>query len=92
MKSGVHQGSVSGSLLFNAFINDICNSIRNLSNLLFADNPKIFRNIKNVGDCKSLLSGIDYVQTLCLGSGLKLNLGKIRFLFFTRKPNSIAFT
>ena len=65
MKSGVPQGSILGPILFNAFINDICNSIRNYSCLLFAENLKVLRNIRNAVDCKLLQSDVDCVQKRC---------------------------
>ena len=43
--SGVHQGSVLGSILFLFFINDICDSIRDCSVTLFADDVKLYLDI-----------------------------------------------
>jgi hypothetical protein len=40
--SGVPQGSVLGPLLFNVFIDDLCNSITHCNSLFFADDLKIF--------------------------------------------------
>jgi hypothetical protein len=51
VKSVVPQGSALGPLLFNIFINDICDSISYSKYLLFADDLKIYRNINNVHDC-----------------------------------------
>jgi hypothetical protein len=68
VKSGGPQGSTLGPLLFNIFINDICNSVHNSRYLLFADDLKIYRTIINVDDCK-LLQHINSVHNWCLVNG-----------------------
>jgi hypothetical protein len=83
----VPQGSTLGPLLFNIFINDIRDSISNSNYLLFADDLKINRSIRNVDDCKRLQHDIDSVKNWCLGNGMKLNLDKT--ISFTRKTNNI---
>jgi hypothetical protein len=84
----VPQGSTLGPLLFNIFINDICDSIYNSQCLLSADNLKIYRSISDVDDCKPLQHDIDSVQNWFLNNGMKLNLSKTTF---TCKTNSICF-
>jgi hypothetical protein len=87
----VLQGSTLGPLLFNIYINDICDAIHNSQCLLFADDLKIYRSISNVDDCKLLLHDINSVQNWCLNSGMKLNLSKTTIISFIRKTNSIYF-
>jgi hypothetical protein len=44
------------------FINDFSAKINHSKFLLFADDLKIYRDIKSVKDCKALQVGIDAVQ------------------------------
>ena len=48
IKCGVPQGSMLGPLLFVTFINDVCESSRILSLILFADDTNLFDSDKNV--------------------------------------------
>jgi hypothetical protein len=91
VKSGAPQGSTLVLLLFNIFINDIGDSICNSKYLLFADDLKKYRSIRNVDDCKLLRHDIDSVQNWYLVNGMKLNFGKTTIISFTRKTNSIYF-
>jgi hypothetical protein len=90
VKCVVPQGSTLGPLLFNIFINDICDSIHNSQCLLFTDDLKIYCSNSDVYDCKLLQHDIDSVQNWCLNNGMKLNFSKTT-ISFTRKTNSIYF-
>ena len=52
--SGIPQGSILGPLLFLLLINDLPQSVRSSSMLLFADDAKCFRPIINPSDCSLL--------------------------------------
>jgi hypothetical protein len=91
VKCGVPQGSTLGPLLFNIFINDICDSIHNSKCLLFADHLKIYRSISDVDDCKLLQHDVYSVQNWCLNNDMKLNLSKTTIIYFTRMTDSIYF-
>jgi hypothetical protein len=61
VKPGVPQGSTLGTLLFNIFVNDICDSTSNYKNLLFYADLKVYRNINYVHDCQLLQTDINFV-------------------------------
>jgi hypothetical protein len=61
--SGVPQGSVLGPLLFNIFINDLCGVVKYSNCLLFADEIKIFPEIKSPHDSFLLHSDINPLKT-----------------------------
>ena len=56
--SGVLQGSVLRPLLFLIFINDLDEDI-NSTILKFADDTKIFREVRNSTDCSQLSADLD---------------------------------
>jgi hypothetical protein len=91
VKSGVPQGFTLDPLLFNLFINDICNSIHNSRYLLFADDLNIYRTIINVDDCKILQHDITSVHNWRLVNGMKSNIVKTTIISFSSKTNSIYF-
>jgi hypothetical protein len=89
--SGVAQGSTLGPLLFNIFINDLSAKINHSKFLLFADDLKIYRNIKSAKDCKVLQVDIVAVHQWCGENCMELNNEEIKIISFTRKTNSIHF-
>jgi hypothetical protein len=89
--SGVPQGSTLGPLLFNIFVNDLFAIIKHSKLLLFADDLKIYSNIKSVEDCKALQADAYSVQHWCAENHMELNIQKTRIISFTRKTNSVHF-
>ena len=56
--SGVPQGSVLGSILFLVYINDLEGGVTGKI-LKFADDTKLFRKVKEIGDIQTLQDDID---------------------------------
>jgi hypothetical protein len=85
--SGVLQGSVLGALLFNIFINDLCDVINHSNCLLFADDLKAYRAINSPSDCLLLQSDIACVHAWCSANFMKPNFSNIGVISFTKKTN-----
>lgn len=88
--SGVPQGSILGPLLFLIFINDLINVIET-DCLLYADDLKIFKEVRNLSDSLMLQSDLHRVFQWCLINDLPLNINKCKTISFTRKLNKINF-
>ena len=83
--SGVPQGSIIGPTLFLTYINDISNCVNYSEFLLFADDTKLFKEIKNIGDCLLLQHDIDNIFAWCKTWRMELNTDKCYFMNFTLK-------
>jgi hypothetical protein len=78
--SGVAQGSMLGSLLFNVFINDLCIVIRFSNYLLFADDIKILRALKCPQHYSLLKMDIDSIRNWRTANQMKLIISKTRVI------------
>jgi hypothetical protein len=83
----VPQGSVLGPLLFNVYINDLCDKIKHSRYLLFADDIKIYRVISSPEDCNLLQFDIDSIRGWCTENYMKLNIDKAKVITFSKKTN-----
>jgi hypothetical protein len=83
--SGVPQGSHLGPVLFSIFINNIKNVIRDSLFLLYADDLKLFYNIKSEQDCVRIQDDLCQVVSWCESNGLELNISKCKVIRYSRK-------
>jgi retron-type reverse transcriptase len=83
--SGVPQGSHLGPVLFSIFINDIKNVIRDSLFLLYADDLKLFYNIRSEQDCVRIQDDLCRVVSWCESNGLELNISKCKVIRYSRK-------
>lgn len=90
--SGVPQGSHLGPLLFTLYVNDITNHIQNSKLLLYADDTKIFRIVKNISDCEKLQDDLNNLVSYCEINNLFLNLDKCNVITFSKKKNVINYS
>lgn len=88
--SGVPQGSNLGPLLFLIFINDITRII-NCQKLLFADDIKLYSEIKSTQDCIDLQNNLNLVMNWCHVNRLSLNIDKCQVVRYTKKLKPVLF-
>lgn len=90
MLTGVPQGSTFGPLLLYVFINDLCAKI-NFPNFLFAEDFKLYSDLKSIDDCISLQANIYWVYEWCYVNPMGHNVEKTKITSFTHNMNSISF-
>ncbi|XP_058449787.1 probable RNA-directed DNA polymerase from transposon X-element isoform X1 [Malaya genurostris] len=88
--SGVPQGSHLGPLLFILHINDISFILKNLKVLIYADDMKLFMEIKNINDAVIFQNEINLFHIWCCKSLLQLNVKKCNLTTFSRKNETIS--
>lgn len=91
VKSGVPQGGHLSTILFIAFINDISDCFEDCSILLYADDLKIYRTVRDVGDCIRIQDNLNKFSQWCTNNGLALNLGKCKVMRFYRNSHPVFF-
>lgn len=89
---GVPQGSVLGPLLFNVFINDLADELHSPF-LMFADDLKIYRCIKNPSDCDAIQRDLNSLSNWCNINKISLNLEKCNAMSFSNRivPLSLSY-
>lgn len=89
VESGVPQGSNLGPLLFLLFIDNLKDLIINCEFLLYADDLKLFCNIKSQQDCSLMQDDIDRLYVWSLNN-LKFHVNKCALMTFSkRNPENI---
>ena len=83
--NGIPQGSPLGPLLFNVFINDIGSEIKNSEILLYADDLKLFREVNNTRDTKSLQKDLNAIVHWCSVNNMEINTQETKFICYTNK-------
>ena len=83
-------GSILGPLGFIIYVNDIPNSVPELSLILYADDTSAFTSNKDISLLNNIMSnGLNKLNKWFQTNKLSLNLKKSNFMF-TIKPKSIA--
>jgi hypothetical protein len=73
-------------LVFNVFVNDLCNVVHApIVFFFFADDIKFFRVIKTPHDCSLLQTGIDCIYGWCTSNHMKINVVKLDLFLLLRK-------
>lgn len=88
--SGVPQGSILGPLLFIIFIDDLADCLHS-KNLGYADDFKLFRQIRSLDDCIALQSDLISLNDWCIRNDMDLNIAKCSIITFTRKKKVFTF-
>ena len=83
--SGVPQGSILGPTLFLLYVNDISKCIRNSELLLFADDAKLFKEIRSHNDCLFLQKDVDAFSLWCNTWCMQLSIEKCFHMNFSLK-------
>ena len=82
--SGIPQGTILGPFLFNVYINDIHLEINFCKVKLYADDSKIYRQIKNLSGYQELNDDIERIETFFSQWQLKVNQEKCEILHLGR--------
>ena len=89
--SGIAQGSHTGPLLFILFINDLFDYIKSSKLELFADDPRLRKKIRNVGDAELLQTDVNRFYDWSLANGMPINIKKSYTITFSRINDPILF-
>lgn len=89
--SGVPQGSHLGPILYNAFLYDVFTCFNFSKFLMFADDTKIYHNIKSISDAADLQSDLDRLSGYYRKNRISINASKCQVISFTYKKNTVVY-
>lgn len=89
--SGIIQGGHQSPICFSAIINDLPEFVKEAITESFADDTKIFMQIKNTNDAYKLQSAINDFTHWCIENKLEINEDKCYIMTISRKSNTIHF-
>lgn len=89
--SGVPQGSLLGPLFYSAYLYDINSCFHYANFLLFADDKKVYYQIRNAEDCLKLQSDLDRLSDYYNINRIGVNVDKCMSLIFTRSRCPISY-
>lgn len=89
--SGIPQGSNLGPLLFLLFINSLAGKIEHSEILMFADDVKLYKKLRNERDCYLLQQDLNNIYDWSIKHRLHFNIDKCFALSFSRKRCSIHY-
>lgn len=90
--SGVPQGSHLGPLLFLIFFNDVTRVIRHSKCSLYADDLKVYREVKSLEDSLRLQHDLAAISRWCVENFLNLNVQKCVTISFFRIRSPVRFS
>ncbi|KAG7298081.1 hypothetical protein JYU34_018851 [Plutella xylostella] len=89
--SGVPQGSLLGPLLYAAFLYDINECFEHSKFLLYADDKKVYLEIKNIEDCVKLQRDLNNLSVYYHKNRIGVNVAKCQQISFSRRNKTIEF-
>ena len=89
--SGIAQGSHTGPLLFNIFINDLFNCIESSDLELFADDSRLSKVVENEYDANLLQEDICNLYKWSVQNGMPLNTKKCSIITFSRLQHPLLY-
>ena len=89
--SGVPQGSNLGPLLFSVFINDAAILLNRGGKMFFADDLKIYLEVRQIEDCTELQHSLSLFSNWCARNYLILSVEKCCVISYHRLKNAFQF-